>query len=133
MMSPEYDTLQQHENQSQIAIDFDGVIYKNSKGYHDGTVYDEPIEGALDAIKLFHDKGYSIVIFTGKVKPDRPSPNNKTMIQLIEEWLEKYEIRQYIKEVTSEKPRALIYIDDKGYRFTDWSSTLDFFNKEFNF
>ena len=133
MMSQEYDNLQQHENQYQIAIDFDGVIYKNSKGYHDGTVYDEPIEGALDAIKLFYDKGYSIVIFTGKVKPDRPSPNKKSMIQLVEEWLEKYGVRQYIKEVTSEKPRALIYIDDKGYRFTDWPSTLDFFTKEFNF
>mgnify|MGYP007073345462 FL=1 len=55
------------------------------------------------------------------------------MIQLVEEWLEKYGVRQYIKEVTSEKPRALIYIDDKGYRFTDWPSTLDFFTKEFNF
>ena len=133
MMSKEYDSLQEYENHYQIAIDFDGVIYKNSKGYHDGTLYDEPIEGALEAIKSFSDKGYTIVIFTGKVKPDRPSPNEKTMIQLVEEWLEKYKVKQYIKEVTSEKPRALIYIDDKGYRFTDWASTLYFFTKEFNF
>lgn len=133
MMSKEYDLLQEHENHYQIAIDFDGVIYKNSKGYHNGTLYDEPVEGALDAIKLFSDKGYTIVIFTGKVKPDRPSPNERTMIQLVEEWLEKYKVKQYIKEVTSEKPRALIYIDDKGYRFTDWASTLNFFTKEFNF
>lgn len=133
MMSKEYDSLQEHENHYQIAIDFDGVVYKNSKGYHDGTLYDEPIEGALEAIKSFSDKGYTIVIFTGKVKLDRPSPNEKPMIQLVEEWLEKYKVKQYIKEVTSEKPRALIYIDDKGYRFTDWASTLDFFTKEFNF
>lgn len=133
MMSKKYDSLQEHENQYQIAIDFDGVIYKNSKGYHDGTIYDDPIEGALDAIKDIHDKGYTIVIFTGKVKPDRPSPNSKTMIQLVEEWLEKHNVRQYIKEVTSEKPRALVYIDDKGYRFTNWGSTLDFLTTEFNF
>jgi len=132
-MSKEYDSLQEYENHYQIAIDFDGVIYKNSKGYYDGTLYDEPIEGALEAIKSFSDKGYTIVIFTGKVKLDRPSPNEKPMIQLVEEWLEKYKVKQYIKEVTSEKPMALIYIDDKGYRFTDWASTLDFFTKEFNF
>jgi histidinol phosphatase-like enzyme len=132
MMTKQYDSLQEYENQYQIAIDFDGVIYKNSKGYHDGSIYDEPLEGALDTIKYFHSQGYTMVIFTGKVKPDRPSPNEKTMIQLVEEWLEKYQVKQYIKEVTSEKPRALIYIDDKGYRFTNWASTLDFFNKEFN-
>ena len=132
-MTEQYDTLQADENVNQIAIDFDGVIYKNSKGYHDGTVYDEPIEGALEAIKAFHDKGYTIVVFTGKVKPDRPSPNEKSMVQLVEEWLEKYGVLQYIKEVTCEKPRALVYIDDKGYRFTDWASTMKFMNTEFNF
>lgn len=131
-MDPQYDKLQQDENLYQIAIDFDGVIYKNSKGYHDGTVYDEPIEGALDAIKQFHDKGYSIVVFTGKVKPDRPSPDDKTMVQHVEAWLEKYGVMQYIREVTCEKPRALVYIDDKGYRFTDWPSTMQFMKQQFN-
>ena len=30
---------------SQLGLDFDGVIHKNSKGFHDGTIYDEPLEG----------------------------------------------------------------------------------------
>ena len=34
-----------------IGIDFDGVIHKNSKGFFDGTVYDEPIKGSLEALK----------------------------------------------------------------------------------
>ena len=33
------------DENTQIGIDFDGVIHKNSKGFHDGTIYDEPIEG----------------------------------------------------------------------------------------
>ena len=47
----DYNTLQSKENTNQIAIDFDGVIHKNTKGFYDGTVYDEPVEGAIEAIK----------------------------------------------------------------------------------
>ena len=36
------------KNNYQVAIDFDGVVHGNSKGFHDGTVYDPPIEGSLD-------------------------------------------------------------------------------------
>lgn len=122
----EYDKVQLHENQYQIAIDFDGVIYKNSKGFHDGTVYDEPIDGALEAIKSLYNEGFTIVVFTGKAKSDRPHVNGKSGAELVEEWLIKYDVMKYVKEVTSEKPRALIYIDDKGYRFNNWKDTLKF-------
>ena len=54
-----------------IAIDFDGVIHKNSLGYHDGTVYDEPIPGAIKAIKAL-SKDNTIVIFSCKALTDRP-------------------------------------------------------------
>lgn len=121
----EYNQLQSQENTHQIAIDFDGVIHKNSKGFYDGTVYDEPIEGALEAIKELSQK-YEIVIFTAKAKPDRPLVSGKTGSELIWDWLEKYNIQQYIKKVTSEKPRAVFYIDDKGIRFESWTQTLNY-------
>lgn len=120
----QYNLLQHHENEKQIAIDFDGVIHKNSKGFHDGTVYDIPIEGAFDAIKKLRTKGYSIVIFSAKAKPDRPLVNGKTGAELIEEWLDNYQMLSYIKEVTSEKPRAIAYIDDRAVRFTNWPDVL---------
>lgn len=34
-----------------VSIDFDGVIHAYSRGWHDGTCYDEPMPGALDAIR----------------------------------------------------------------------------------
>lgn len=36
-----------------LAIDFDGVIHAYSRGWHDGTCYDEPMPGALNAIRDF--------------------------------------------------------------------------------
>jgi hypothetical protein len=33
-----------------IAVDFDGVIHKYSKGWQDGSIYDGEVEGAIDAI-----------------------------------------------------------------------------------
>ena len=35
----------------QIGIDFDGVIHKNSKGFYDGTVYDDPVNGVAESSK----------------------------------------------------------------------------------
>ena len=108
-----------------IAIDFDGVIHKNSLGFHDGTVYDEPIPGAIDAIKKL-SKNNTIVIFSCKALTDRPVVQGKTGIQLIEDWLEKHDIRSLVSDVTFKKPRASVYIDDKGYRFENWNATLQF-------
>ena len=110
-------------NNNQIAIDFDGVIHKSSKGYHDGTIYDEPVEGSLEAIKKLSKK-YDIVIFTCKAKRDRPDVNGKTGVMLVDEWLEKHGIRDCVKRITSEKPRAQLYIDDRGYHFESWEKTL---------
>ncbi len=119
----DYNKLQQYENQHQIAIDFDGVIHKSSKGYYDGTIYDDPIDGVGDALKKLSKK-YKIIVFTCKAKPDRPLINGKTGVELIWDWLETHNLKEYISDIVSEKPRASYYIDDKGIRFKNWNDTL---------
>ena len=118
-----YNNKQSLENNNQLAIDFDGVIHKNSKGFFDGTVYDEPIDGVKDALEQLSKK-YKIVIFTCKVKPDRPLINGKTGKELIDAWLSKHILLHYISEITCEKPRASYYIDDKAIHFTNWDNCL---------
>ena len=108
---------------SQIGIDFDGVIHKNSLGFHDGTIYDDPIEGSLEAIKKISEV-YEIIVFSAKARKDRMLVNGKSGIQLIEEWLQAHGFMEYIKEVTAEKPRAVAYIDDKAFRFKNWKETV---------
>ena len=107
-----------------IAIDFDGVIHNFDKGWHDGTCYGDPIPGALEAIKDL-SQNYKIIIFTAKAKPNRPLVQGKTGLTLVEEWLKKHDIFKYVSEITSEKPRAQIYIDDRGYRFINWSKAIN--------
>jgi len=106
-----------------IGIDFDGVIHKNSKGFYDGTIYDDPIHGSLEALKRISQK-YDIIIFTAKAKKDRGKINGKTGTEMVWEWLKKYKMDIYVKDVTSEKPRAVAYIDDKAIRFDNWKNVL---------
>tara|TARA_R100001126_G_C4798967_1_gene135827 strand:+ start:323 stop:709 length:387 start_codon:yes stop_codon:yes gene_type:complete len=112
-----------------LAIDFDGVIHDNNKGYHDGTCYGKPIKGSIEAIKKL-SKRFKIIIFTAKAKKDRPEVDGKTGCMLVDEWLQKYKIRKYISLITSEKPRALLYIDDKGHHFKSWEKTLNYVNNK---
>ena len=111
------------EDKNTIAIDFDGVIHKNSKGFHDGTIYDEPIEGVKKGLEYL-SKSYRLVIYTCKANPNRPIINDKTGIQLIWEWLEKYGLQKYIDNITYEKPNAKYYIDDKAIRFINWEMII---------
>jgi hypothetical protein len=108
-----------------IALDFDGVIHDDSSGFHDGTIYGNPIDGTKMALEFLSSK-YKLVIYSCKSNPDRPLVNDKTGTELIWEWLENWNLRQYISDVVWGKPNAFIYIDDKGFRFNDWQTTLEY-------
>lgn len=106
-----------------IGIDFDGVIHKCSKGYHDGTIYDDPVEGSYEALEAISKK-YTIILYTCKAKADRGLVNGKTGVELIWKWLDDHNMSQFISKVTSEKPRAVAYIDDKAVRFDSWKNVI---------
>lgn len=115
------------DNSTVLAVDFDGVLHDAYDGWGDGTCYGPALCGSIDAIKNLSKK-YKIIIFTAKAKPDRPMVNGKTGVEHVKDWLEKHDIMDCIENITSEKPRAWLYIDDNGYRFEDWSNTLKFIN-----
>ena len=113
------------KDKSTIAIDFDGVIHNANRGWGDGTCYGDPLPESIESIKKLSKK-YEIIIFTAKAKKDRPLINGKTGIELVREWLTKYDIIDLVKDITIEKPRAELYVDDNGYRFENWTDTLKF-------
>ena len=111
-----------------IGVDFDGVLHDDDKGFHDGTVYGRPIEGARQGLEELSSK-YKVVVFTAKAKPDRPLIGGKTGEELIWEWLRSNEMDSYVAVVSSEKPRAVAFIDDKAIRFNSWAITMEFLRK----
>jgi phosphoheptose isomerase len=111
------------DEQINVGIDFDKVIHKCSKGYYDGTIYDEPVPGAYEALERL-SQDYTVIVYTCKAKPDRGLVNGKTGTELIWEWLKEHNMSQFVSKVTAEKPRARFYVDDKAIRFTDWESTF---------
>ena len=119
--------IRKHSHQDetyQLGIDFDGVIHRCSKGFYDGTIYDDPIEGSREALKKL-SKNNVVIVYTCKAKPDRGLVDGKTGTELVWDWLKKHNMSQYVSKVTVEKPRAKFYIDDKAIEFKSWTQVLD--------
>ena len=121
----EFNKIQKVENTKNIAIDFDGVIHDCSKGYYDGTVYGDPLPDALMSLHHLKELGYNLIIFSCKSRSDRPSVNGKTGTEMVWDWLEKHNMKEFINDVVVEKPRAICFIDDKGVRFNNWDQCLE--------
>lgn len=97
-----------------IAIDFDGVIHRYSKGWQGmDNAYDPPNPGAIEAIKELKSKGYRLVVFSSR------------QTDVIREWLAKHELDEYFDDITNTKVPAKVYIDDRGYRFVSWEKTME--------
>lgn len=101
--------------QPTLAIDFDGVIHRYSQGWADGTIYDEPMPGARDALAVLIDKGWRVVVLTS-----RASDADKRAEVM--EWLDMHDIPYH--DVTNVKVAAMLYIDDRALRFTDWQDAM---------
>ena len=115
------------EYKKTIAIDFDGVIHKYSKGWQNGRIYDEPVEGSLEAIFKLLEKDYRVVVFT-----------TREFINEVKDWIimemhkcKNLEGKTFVNykdfSVTNIKPPAIAYIDDRGIRFTNWKDMLNYF------
>ena len=102
-----------------IAIDFDGTLFEDvpsiDKCFEDNTSL-TPKEGAAEVTRWLKKLGFELLIFT--CRPDYHR-------NYLEAQMAAAEIaHDYILFYT--KPRVDLYIDDKGFRFTDWTATRTF-------
>jgi hypothetical protein len=94
-----------------VALDFDGVLHWYRRGWQDGSIYDEPVPGAVEFVAKLAEH-YRLVVFTtrdaAQVRP----------------WLVDKGFAG-IEEVTNTKPLAVAYVDDRAVHFTGhWPSVL---------
>lgn len=117
-------------------IDLDGTIHKYSKGYDDGTIYDDPFAGAKKIIEWLKRLGYEIVIFTTRASQRNAieqGGDHKKEIQKVGKWLDKHGI--HFDRITAEKLAADFYIDDKAIHIQDgnWAAVLKVIKKRINY
>lgn len=97
-----------------ICLDFDGVLHdptNREQGYKMGV----PVEHALDAVKVLISAGHDLVIHSSRVqKPDD--------LDHIYAWLRFFGFPSIF--VSTPKPLADLYIDDRGLRFTTWHEAM---------
>lgn len=113
--------------QRRAMIDLDGTIHKYSKGYADGTIYDDPFEGAKKVIDWLKDKGFEIVIFTSRASKENArimGGSHENEIEKVENYLKYHNI--HFDRVTAEKLPADFYVDDKAIviKNGDWDAVL---------
>ena len=95
-----------------IAVDFDGVIHSYVSPWVDAhLIPDPPVDGAIEWLKQIAES-FDIVIFTTRGKTDEGRWAVRRYIQEHGDWPEALSL-----QVTDSKPPALIYLDDRAYRF----------------
>lgn len=93
-----------------VCLDFDGVIHDYKKWTTASDIPNLPVEGVADFMKAVCARGYDIVVCSSRA-------STKEGDFAIFQWLKKYDLYQYVREITAVKPPAFAYVDDRGVRF----------------
>lgn len=92
-----------------VSVDFDGVLHSYTTPWIDATtIPDPPVPGAIDWLNAI-GADYDIVIHTTRAA----SPGGA---DAVEAYLREHGCRCEVR-ATAIKPPALIYVDDRGWRF----------------
>ena len=99
-----------------ICLDFDGVIHSYISGWQGPeNIPDLPTGGARVAIQELRNK-YRVVVYSTRCKTEEGK-------RAIDKWLAVNGIE--VDGIVSSKPMALVYLDDRGLKFTgSWSKAV---------
>lgn len=105
-----------------IAVDLDGVIfeYDEWKGIkHFGPV----IPGVKDALAKFMEMGFNVIIYTTRTNTKvNKGFQEKELIYTV--WCALVKNGIPFDDISTEKPIAEFYIDDRAIRFKSWTKTI---------
>lgn len=93
-----------------VSVDFDGVIHSyKSKWIAADVIPDGPVDGAIDWLNEIRET-FRVVIHTTRAKEQAGA-------LAVRKWLVEHGFDATDVEITAVKPAALVYIDDRGFRF----------------
>lgn len=101
-----------NNNNKKLVVDIDGVLAIEDTNIP--LIDRMVIRDAVDAIRILRQKGFKIILYTSRFNYQK----EETI-----KWLKKNKI-EYDK-IVFRKPRGLIYIDDRGYRFKGWKNFFE--------
>lgn len=99
-----------------VAVDFDGVLHQYTHWTPVDRVEGPPVEGAVDWLNRV-GRRYWVVVHTARAR--EPGAG-----EAVGRWLAEQGVRRDFA-VTAEKPDALIYLDDRAWRFQGAFPTLN--------
>jgi hypothetical protein len=107
-----------------IAVDFDGVLHRYSKGWDNGAIYDWPTAGAREFMIELREAGCEIIIFSTRamnreMAPGIPTTGQKTQV---EQWLMYHGIPFDSVWDKPWKPPADVFIDDRAIEYRPTST-----------
>ena len=106
-----------------ISVDFDGVIHAYSRGWQDGSVYDEPVPGAIEGLRALMT---SHVVVVSTARRDLLAVAKWLRLRGIHAVADDGTISKWAKGdtvlVTNQKLPAVAYLDDRAVRFLDWET-----------
>ena len=99
-----------------IALDFDNTLHR-MEGWSEEPDGD-PVDGAREFCEWASEQGYELVIYTCREDPTT-----------VAAWLEEHGFPEM--SVSDSKPKALLYVDDRGWRFDgDWGPLYELLEDE---
>jgi len=106
-----------------VVIDIDGVIADAADFERDAPTWEEkfrdtvPLPGAAEALAELTRQGWYVVLHTARANAYR---------KLTKDWLKKYGIwhMTHYQELHCGKPCGILYVDDRGHRFTGWEGVF---------
>jgi len=127
--------LSNQKGRKTIAVDFDGVIHRYSKGWSDGTCYDIAVPGAFEAIRSLMETHNVFILstrnphdikdwFENQFRFDYhgngyPSPFELEVIPNDRE--DPFWQKEGVLGITNRKFVCIAIIDDRAIRFTNWN------------
>jgi hypothetical protein len=100
-----------------ICLDFDGVLHSYKSGWLGEDELEEPMEGAQDFCKALKLQ-YEVVIASSRAQ-------SSLGYNAIYDWLVLHGFP--FMPVHTHKPMAVLYVDDRGFRFTgSFQEVMDF-------